>query len=293
MENNIKHKDKKSKLQITLAMISFGTIGVFVKNINLGSAEIALWRGVLALITLFIILIISKRFSSLFRVKKNLWKLILSGVAMGFNWLLLFEAYNHTSVALSTLSYYFAPTIIMLVSIFMFREKLSLKQALCFLASTTGLVMMIGVSGGNSSDFIGVLFGLGAACLYAIVVLFNKAAGEIDGLTKTFIQFAAAVTVLFPYVCFTNGFQINELDSVGLSNLFILGVFHTGIIYYMYFNGLSGVSGQQAAILSYIDPAVAVLLSVVVLGETIGKVQLVGGFIVLIATFINESDFKK
>ncbi len=289
MKNN---KEAISKLHIIIAMIAFGTIGIFVKNINLPSAEIALWRGILALISLFILIIISKKLKHMFNIKKNLWKLILSGIAMGFNWVLLFEAYNYTSLALSTLSYYFAPTIIMLVSTVYFKERLSLNQILCFIASTTGLVMIIGVSKGNSSDFVGILYGLGAACLYATVVLFNKATGEIEGLIRTFIQFAAAVFVLFPYVFFTNGFYLTTLDSVGLMNLLVLGIVHTGIIYYLYFNALSSVSGQQAAILSYIDPAVAILLSVVILGEAIRAIQLVGGVIILIATLINEIDFK-
>lgn len=250
-----KTREKRSKLHIVIAMMAFSTIGVFVKNINLSSAEIALWRGVFALNSLLILLIISKKLSDIYKIKKGLNKLILSGIAMGFNWVFLFEAYNYTSVALSTLSYYFAPTIIMLVSMFIFKEKLSLKQVICFIASTAGLVMIIGVSGGNSSDLIRVLYGLLAACLYATVVLINKATGEVDGLIRTFIQFAASVFVLIPYVYFTTGFHITEINTLGLINLIILGVFHTGIVYYLYFNALSYVTGQQAAILSYIDPA--------------------------------------
>ncbi len=290
---NTLYKRKISRLQLIIAMISFGTIGVFVKNINLAPAEIALWRGVIAVVTLFILLIISKKIKDFFEIKENLWKLLLSGIAMGFNWVLLFEAYNHTSIALSTLSYYFAPTIIIVASTFLFKEKLTLKQIICFIVSTAGLVMIIGLNEGNSSDIKGVLYGLAAACLYAIVVLFNKATAEIEGLIRTFIQFLVAVIVLIPYVYFTNGFHINQLNNFGLLNLLILGVLHTGIIYYLYFNALSYLTGQQVAILSYIDPAIAVFLSVVVLGERINTVQLIGGVILLAATFINEVNFKQ
>ncbi len=286
-------KTKLSKIQLIIVMITFGTIGVFVKNINLSSAEIALWRGIIAVITLFVLLIVSGRIKGVFKVKKSFWKLFLSGIAMGFNWLLLFEAYNHTSIALSTLSYYFAPTIIIFVSTFLFKEKITFKQIVCFLVSTTGLVMIIGLGDGNSSDIKGVLYGLAAACLYAIVVLFNKATGKIEGLVRTIIQFIAAIIVLIPYVYFTNGFHIAQLDNTGLVNLLILGVLHTGIIYYLYFNALSYVSGQQAAILSYIDPTVAVSLSVIILGESISIVQLIGGIILLGATFINEINLKQ
>ncbi|NLJ90837.1 MAG: EamA/RhaT family transporter, partial [Clostridiales bacterium] len=100
-----KTREIRSKLHIVIAMMAFSTIGVFVKNINLSSAEIALWRGVFALNSLLILLIISKKLSDIYKIKKGLNKLILSGIAMGFNWVFLFEAYNYTSVALSTLSY--------------------------------------------------------------------------------------------------------------------------------------------------------------------------------------------
>lgn len=288
MNKTERTKENISKLYIIIAMVSFGTIGLFVKNINLPSAEIALWRGVLAIIILFALLLVSKKSKSLFTIGKDIWKFVLSGIAMGFNWVFLFEAYNHTSVALSTLSYYFAPTLIMIASIFIFKEKLSSKQILCFIASTVGLLMIIGVSGGSSSDIIGVLYGIGAAFLYATIILINKANGTIEGLVRTFIQFASAVIVLFPYISFKNGFQIHKLDSSGLVSLLILGIFHTGLMYYLYFKGLSNVSGQQAAILSYIDPAVAVVLSVIILDESISGFQLLGGIIILLATLINE-----
>lgn len=281
-------KGKFAKLHITIAMITFGTIGVFVKNIDLSSSEIALWRGVLALITLFIFLVGSNRLSEITKVHKGIWKLCLSGAAMGFNWILLFEAYNYTSVALSTLSYYFAPTIIMLVSTFLFKEKLSLKQIVCFLASTLGLIMIVGVNRGNGSDMIGIIYGLAAATLYATVVLFNKAIGYVDGLIRTLIQFASAVLILFPYVYVSNGFHIKDLNPFGFINLLILGVVHTGIVYFLYFNSLSYLSGQEAAILSYIDPTLAVFLSFFILGETLTSLQLIGGIILLISTFINE-----
>lgn len=277
-----------ARLQIITAMIAFGTIGVFARNIPLPSSEIALWRGAIAFIILSVFMLTSGKFSGLPRHKEQLGKLCFSGVAIGFNWIFLFEAYRFTSVALSTLSYYFAPTIVILGSAIVFKERLSSKQVVCFLISTAGLVLIIGVSGGGSNDFIGILYGLGAAVLYGLVVLTNKATGEIDGLTRTWLQFAAAIIVLLPYSYLVGGFHILELQETGLVNLLTLGVVHTGIMYYFYFSALTHLKGQQAAILSYIDPIVAVLLSVALLHETITAWQLVGGLLILGATLANE-----
>ncbi len=277
-----------ARMQIITAMVAFGTIGVFVRFIPLASSEIALWRGFIAFLVLSLFMRVTGRYSGLSKYRSELGKLFFSGAAMGFNWILLFEAYRFTSVALSTLSYYFAPTLMVIGSFIVFREQLTSRQVLCFTVSTAGLVLIIGVSGGGSSDLVGILFGLGAAVLYALVILTNKATGAIDGLTRTWIQFAAAIIVLAPYTYLVGGFHVLELDRTGLVSLLILGVIHTGIIYYLYFSALAHLKGQQVAILSYIDPIVAVVLSVALLQESITLLQLGGGLMILGATLLNE-----
>lgn len=288
MSNTNERTQIVARLQIIIAMVAFGTIGVFVRYIPLPSSEIALWRGVIAFLVLTIFMVGSGKFSGLSKHKNKLGKLLFAGAVMGFNWIVLFEAYRFTSVALSTLSYYFAPTLMVIGSFVFFRENLTPKQIVCFIVSTAGLVLIIGVSGGGSNDFIGILYGLGAAVLYALVILTNKSTGEIDGLTRTWIQFAAAIIVLLPYTYLVNGFHVLELERKALASLLVLGVFHTGIMYYLYFTAMAHLKGQQVAILSYIDPIVAVVLSVTLLHETISGAQLVGGLLILGATLANE-----
>jgi RarD protein len=274
-------------------MATFGTLGIFVKNIALSSAEIALWRAIVATLVLLTYMVVTKRLKMIRQSGRNLIKLTLSGAAMGFNWIFLFEAYRYTSVALSTLSYYFAPTLVIVASAVFLKEKLDTKQIICFIISTSGIVLIIGVSGGGSNDILGVLYGLAAAVLYATVVMFNKASAAVDGITRTYLQFVAAMIVLIPYVKVTEDFHIGTLETNGLLLLLIIGVVHTGIMYVLYFTSLSHVRGQQAAILSYIDPVVAVLLSVFALHEQTTLLQMLGGVLILVATAANELTFSR
>ncbi len=292
MSRERSNRESIARLQIITAMIFFGTLGLFVKNIALPSAEIALWRGAIAFIVLLLFMLFSGRLKKLYAVRTKIALLFISGAVMGFNWILFFEAYNYTSVALTTLSYYFAPTVVIIFSTIIFKERINFKQVLCFLGSTGGLFLIIGVSGGGSNDLIGILFGLGAAVLYATVVLINKATGMIDGVTRTWLQFGSAVIVLLPYVYLTGGFNLTELDYISLANLLILAVVHTGFIYYLYFTSLAYLRGQQAAILSYIDPLIAVLVSLLILRESITAWQLIGGFFILFFTLLNEIKVK-
>lgn len=277
---------------LILSMTIFGTIAVFVRNINVSSGELALYRAVMAAILIGLFLLVTKQKIPFAGIKKEIPLLLASGIAMGINWIFLFEAYKYTTVSVATLSYYFAPVIVTAVCPILFKEKLTLKQIICFVMSTAGIVLITGVGGGGKSDLKGIVFGLGAAVFYATVVLLNKYIKNVEGIHRTFLQFVSAIIILLPYVMLTSGFTLGELDSKGIVNLLIVGIFHTGITYCMYFSSLKELPGQKSAILSYIDPLVAVLISVTVLGEKMTLLQVLGGVLILGFTLWNELSYK-
>lgn len=283
---------KRSRLFLILSMVSFGTLAPFVRNIDVSSGELALYRAILASLLIGAFLLLTKQKTSLLSLKKELLLLLFSGIAMGFNWILLFEAYKYTTVAIATLSYYFAPVIVTLVCPILFREKLTGKQIVCFVMSTVGLSLVIGITnlGSGGRDAVGIAFGLGAAVLYATVILLNKFIKGVTGIHRTLLQFLAAVMVLIPYVLLTSGVNLGNLDGTGWVCLLIVGLVHTGITYCLYFTSLKELSGQEAAILSYMDPLVAVLIGVLVLKEPLTWQQLVGGGLILGFTLLNELD---
>lgn len=280
-------KENTAKLLMAAAMFIFGTIAPFVRNINVSSGELALYRAVLASLLVGGFLLVTKQQLQLASIKKELLLLLLSGAAMGINWILLFEAYKYTTVSVATLSYYFAPVIVMAVCPIIFKEKLSAKQIFCFVMATAGLVLITGTAGGGNSDLIGITFGLGAAVFYATVMLLNKFIKGVTGIHRTFIQFIAAIIVLLPYVALSGGFTLGELSLTGWGALLIVGLIHTGITYCMYFSALKELPGQKVAILSYIDPLVAVLVSLL-LNETMTVPQIIGGVLILGFTLLSE-----
>jgi len=286
-------KDIKYRLMLIASMAVFGTIGLFVRRIGVSSGELALYRAVLAALLLGGVLLVGRQRIPFADLKKELILLFASGAAMGINWILLFEAYKYTTVSMATLSYYFAPVIVTAVSPILFRERLTGKQILCFVMSRFGLVLIIGANGGGGSDLVGILFGLAAAVFYATVVLFNKFIKNVTGLQRTFLQFLSAIVVLLPYVLLTGGVTLGALDGIGWVNLLIVGLLHTGVTYCLYFSSLGELPGQSAAILSYIDPLVAVLVSVTLLGEPMTLLQIVGGILILGFTLWNEIPTKK
>ena len=275
------------------SMAIFGTLGLFVRNVPVSSGELALYRAVLATVFIVVFLLLTKQKIPFGNIKKELPVLLASGMAMGFNWILLFEAYRYTTVSVATLTYYFAPVIVTVMCPILFKEKLTSKQIVCFIMSTLGLILITGIGNlDGGRDLIGILFGLGAAVLYASVILMNKFIKNVEGLHRTVLQFLAAIVVLIPYVWMTSGITLEGLNGVGWLNLLVLGLIHTGIAYCLYFPSLKELPGQKAAILSYIDPLVAVLISVSVLGEKMTLWQVIGGALILGFTLWNEIPIK-
>lgn len=301
MQTSIKTEEKIStqssaktsanaKIMLSVSMAVFGTIGFFSRNIAVSSGELALYRAILASVLILVYLTATKQKIPFTKMKKELPLLLISGMAMGINWILLFQAYRYTTISVATLSYYFAPVIVTVVCPFLFHEKLTAKQILCFVMSTIGLVMIIGIGslGQSGTDLLGIFYGLGAAAFYASVILLNKFIRQVKDIHRTLLQFLAAVLILIPYVACTGGSTLGALDIKGWICLLIVGLFHTGITYCMYFSALKDLSGQETAILSYIDPLVAVLVSVFILGEAMTVSQALGGLLILGFTLWNE-----
>ncbi|MBQ2929744.1 MAG: EamA family transporter [Clostridia bacterium] len=280
----------RARLMLAGSMAIFGTIGLFVRNIGVSSAELALYRAVIAAVLLTSYFLATKTRINLRALGKELPLLLISGMAMGVNWILLFEAYKYTTVSVATLSYYFAPVLVTLACPLLFKEKMGPLQWLCFAMSTLGLVLITGLGdlSAGSSHLTGIFFGLGAAVFYASVMLLNKFIKGVTGLQRTYLQFLAAIVILVPYVLLTGGVTLSTLNGTGWVNLLIVGGVHTCLAYCLYFPALKELPGQEAAILSYIDPLLACLLSVALLGESMSAVQVIGGLLILGFTLLNE-----
>lgn len=285
----MKH-NSRSRLMLISSMAIFGTLAPFVRNIGVSSAELSLFRAVLAAALIGLFLLVTGQKLPVRELKKELLLLMLSGTSMAINWILLFEAYKYTTVAIATLSYYFAPVLVTVASAFLFKEKLGKKQILCFIMSTVGLIIVTGITelGSGSNNAMGIFFGLGAAVLYASCILLNKAIKGVGGIQRTFLQFLAAIAVMVPYVALSGGVSLEAMNTVGWVCLLVVGLIHTGITYCMYFTAVEKIPGQELAILSYIDPLVAVIIGVAVLGEPLTLPQMIGGAMILGFTLWNE-----
>ena len=219
-------------------------------------------------------------------------RLVVSGAMIGVNWILLFEAFNYTSVATATLCYYMEPTILLLLSPLLFHERLTGKKLLCAAAALAGMVLVSGISGGEtvqSGELRGIALGLGAACFYTLVVILNKKIPSADAYQKTIVQLLSAAVVLLPYLFLNGSFRGLELTGHVLFLLLVAGVVYTGLVYALYFGSMDGLKAQTISALSYIDPVVAMISSALVFGERLPLTGIVGAVLILGAAVIGET----
>lgn len=278
------------KMKVIIAMLIFGTLSIFVRQIPLESSQIALYRGALGSLFLIGVLLIKKGKIPRSIIQRNGRYLLFSGFAVGVNWILLFEAYRYTTVSNATISYYFQPIILTALAPLFFKESFTLKKLGFVLLAMVGMVGIIGFSGESAAynHPMGISFGLVAALFYAFAIISNKKVTGMNDLHLTAVTLVIATLILLPYVGLTVGFGAGQLTGISLVSLLILGIVHTGIAYVFLFSGVQEVESQTFAVLSYIDPLTAVVVSAVLLQEPISIWQMLGGLLVLAATFLNE-----
>ncbi len=278
--------------KIIIAMFIWGSLGLFVRGVDLTSIEIAFFRAALGSGFLILISFLKKDKLDKKMLKANLFILILSGIALGINWIMLFQAMKYTTISNATLSYYFAPVFITIFSTILFKEKMTLKNILCLFGAIVGLFLIMksgdSQSLNNFNHLKGITYGLVGAVVYAIIVMLNKYIKGMSGFQTTLIQLLVAAIVLIPMVSGKNGIDFTSMDRKTWILVLILGVVHTGIAYLLYFPSIKNVKSQSIAILSYLDPIVAIIVSFLFLGESMTLVQIIGGFLILSTAYINE-----
>ena len=287
--------DRRSIVMIVSSMLIFGTIGIFRRHIPLPSAFLAFARGIMGSLFLLVFMKVRGAGAGEKLPGRKAALLVFTGALIGINWMLLFEAYNYTTVPIATLCYYMEPTIVMLLSPLLFGEKLTGRKAICAAAAIIGMVLVSGVTGGGempAGNLRGVLLGLGAAVLYSTVVIMNKRLSGINAYRKTTIQLLSAGLVMIPYLILTGGFSIGAgkggFSAATIALLLIVGIVHTGIAYVLYFGSIDGLRAQTVALLSYIDPVSALLFAALFLGEPLSFWGIIGAVMIIGSAIAGE-----
>lgn len=276
-----------NRVKLAVVMIIWGSLGVFTRSIPLSALSLAFLRALIALPVLFAAL----------KMKKTakprpplLLPYLISGVLLGFGWLTLFYGFKHTSISSAVILYNMCPVYVMIAAPLLLKEAISKLQIAVIAASFLGLVMIVGHDLLEGYGYLGMALSAVSGMLYATIVLINRGIKvRLDNQTATFVQILTAMVVLLPFVLLDgNVFTVTSLDATAIFFTILLGVLHTGVAYTLFFSLSAKMKSVEIVSYSYLEPLFGILFSVIVVGEVLTPLQIVGGLLILGSTFVGE-----
>lgn len=279
---------KLSYIKYILALVLFGSNGIVASLIALKGYEIVFFRTLIGSVFLILLFALTKKKRNFMQNKKHSAWLAVSGIAMGVSWVLLFEAYQLIGVSLSTLAYYCGPILVMVLSPILFHEKLTAAMIIGFAIVIGGVVLINGIDVIHTGFSAGLIFGLLAAAMYAVMVICNKKASSITGLENAMWQLTISCVIVAVFSITVNkGCFVIPHESI--PPLLFLGLVNTGLGCYFYFSSISYLSAQTVSICGYLKPLSALLLSALLLSERLTGIQIIGAVLLLGGAVLGEA----
>ncbi|MDO5331363.1 MAG: DMT family transporter [Bacillota bacterium] len=284
--------ETKHKIQFLITMCSFGILGPIIKAIGFPSQLTACLRAWIAGLALLLYFVIAKKNISKETIKKCLGYIILCGICMAGDWICLFESYNYTTVATATICYYTEPIFVIIGSAIFLKEKIKPKHYLCIFIAFVGVALVSGLAENGLpklSEILGVLIAVAGALFYTGIVLINKKfLKDEDPMFRTIGQLLVAGIVTVPYVLTTCDLNSLQFSPKVILLLLFLGIAMTAFTYIIYFSNIVRIPTKTAAIFSYGDPVVAVIVSVLFMHEPISIYGIIGAVLVIGAAIFSE-----
>ena len=292
-------KKRIAPFLILLAGCCWGCMGLFVRyfdSTGLDPLDIVLIRSVVTVILLTGILAVYDR--RLLKIRgKDLWCFIGTGIfSLVFFSICYFTEITLTSLSVAAVLLYTAPAFVMLLSRFLFGEKLTGKKLAALAMTFAGLVLVTGLAGGAQRLSPGkILIGLGSGLGYALYSIFSRYALErgYHSLTITLYTFIYSVIGILPFADMRACYAA-VTSSAGMAGFILLyGIVTTAAPYILYTTGLKEVENGKASIIASVEPVVAALLGLFVFGEILTGTQFFGVLLVLGGIILCNLDKKQ
>lgn len=263
-----------------ISLVIMGSQGIVASFSSLPSMHLVFTRTVIGSIVLLIVCALHKYKFKCLKNRKEAICLFLSGFSLGAGWIFLYQAYAIIGVSISTLLYYLGPMIALVLSPIIFKEKLTKAQVLGIIISFLGAVLLNGKIAGDPTKIHGIILGILSGVSYALMLIFNKNVKTASGMENTTIQIVASFILITIFLLFNGGIHIHIEGKEWFPVLWI-GLINTCLACYFYYKTIPRLPISTIAIFSYLDPVSAVILSAVILGETLSIIQIIGVVLVI------------
>jgi RarD protein len=272
-------------LLVILAMLIWGSVGMFGRLADQPSTVIVFYRVLSAFVVLGLYQAV--RGGGLLRAFREAdgqrgW-VVFGGVVLALNWIFFFQAVKLTSMANAVLSYYVAPVLVTLLAPLLLKERLERRTLLFVGLAFLGTLIMNPPGKVGGEDLLGMMSGLLAAMFYALVTISGKKVTGMAAHTQVLWQTGVATVILTPYVLW-QGMELPSWQSLSL--MVTIGVVHTALALTLYFIGLRSVKVQRVGVLGYLDPVSAILFAYLFFAEAPGMETWIGGILILASSYL-------
>ncbi|MET9727146.1 DMT family transporter [Streptomyces zaomyceticus] len=272
--------ETRGTVELTLAMVLSGTLGVFVVESGASPFEVVFFRCLFGAAALGAYSLARGFFTGHGFTGRKLGLATLGGVFIVFNWVFLFEAYEATSISLATVVYHTQPFFLVLLGAVFLRERISAGKLGWLALAFAGLVLVSGVRPGETTSLKGLGFAFAAAVLYALATFVTKRITGVRPHLIALVQVLTGLPLLLPFADFgaVGGLGTGWLWLVGL------GIVHTGLMYVLMYAAYAKLPTAKIAVLAFTYPAVAMGVDWAVYGHHIGLVQALGVPLIVLAS---------
>ena len=291
-------KDNKYIFAIVGAGTLWGFMGFFrrtLENMGISAIGCITVRCVFAAAAFGVAILLTDTGSFKFRLK-DIWCFFGTGVAslLVFG-VCYFKAMDYMNLSAAAILLYTAPCFVILMSVLIFKEKLTGRKIIAMLIAFLGCCLVSGIGGGTAHlSGVGLALGLGAGFCYALFSIFSRFAINRGYNTFTINFYSCILAGIGSLIC--GGTQALPIINQSAGN-FLFGT-ATGIVtcflpYLLYTYGLTGVENGKASIMASIEPVVATLVGLMIYHEKLTLISTLGIVLVLLAIVLLNVKNKK
>lgn len=267
-----------SEFYILIAIFLWSSLGVVFRFADL-PVHIFLFYSLVIAVVLQSFIVWKKGYLRTLNGRNSLGVPVLLGLVALANSVTFFYAFRTTTISNAVLTHYTAPVIVAVLAAMFLKEKITAMLVLAIILSSVGLWIMLDGFSVRQGDMIGIFSGLASGISYAVIIIIARMyAKEYHPFLLSYIVNVTIVLCLAPFV---RGFPMHALWA-----LFVMGIVHSIIAPVLYYRGIRDVSASRTAVLGYLEPVCAILLSVLFLREVPGPHSLVGGMLILCSGYL-------
>ncbi len=282
-----------------IAAVMWATCGVFIKILTKAGFtenEITFAKIGISIVLVYIFIkMIGEKIEKIHTIKDFLLLILSGSIGYLMYGLTYAKAVYYIPISAAVVLVYTAPIIVMVCSVFLFHEKLTVKKVICLILVISGCFLVQEIKSSDGFSTKGILLGITSGICYAIYTLANKSLLEKYSVYSiSFYNFLFAFVLIFILTDKSQiVFKILHSNTKTLINLILFAMFCGGLSHTLYVKALEYLEASKASIITIIEPFTASILGILLFHEPNSMPKMIGLIMILFSLILlNVNSFQ-